>query len=291
MSRHLVALLVFLGTLPALAQPPRAEVISLARKIKVMDAYLYTASYVQEVRSQASMNGVKLNTTTEKITVAIAADMEVTAITDDGQEKEKLITIRSLTMEREGTFQDILHTGAKLRVRFSDSGNVFFMDKRPVNDSISAVLASVVISAGGERTARIIGTTKPVRPGDTWPVNAKAIAGTFDDTEVQLPRKGLKGTVRYERIDSTPGQKPAAVFSSRITASGIRFANQGIFKPKKASATITVSYAVPLDERYPPTESASEIVVDSKGIIQDAGGPAVDLDMQTKRSLRAKFQR
>ncbi|RPI68639.1 MAG: hypothetical protein EHM43_04320, partial [Ignavibacteriae bacterium] len=119
--------------------------LPLGREIKPADVYFLraTSTRIVEVVSNADPKKpmfLQLDTTT----VNVIAKCEVAAVTEDGQEARKIVTIRHAELVKGGETKDILNTGTALNVEFSDSGAVFLMNGRPIDPGVAGLLSTVI---------------------------------------------------------------------------------------------------------------------------------------------------
>jgi len=231
--------------------------LKLGRSIKIQDSYLLRGSAQRSTRLIVPRtNGTKQIIPQASSMIQLQANCKVVAVTVDGQEAMKTVTIRSANMVRESENSDLLPTGFDFTATFSDEGPKFEHDGKPLADSIVQELALVVRGEGGSKIGLIMNPSKPVAVGDTWPMNKAAFIKSLDaDTRRNI--KKVKGTVTFERIDTIRGT-PAAVIVLEATATNVIPINKHV---KVVSSTFQsrIEVTVPLDERYPElhTHSAS----------------------------------
>lgn len=292
MNRFLAILILLtsVGYTHGQSLPPQR--IDVGRKIKPMDTYLFRTQFSEEFKTY--MRDAAKNITQEVHTTVITmqADVEVQAVRDNGEEHTKLVTIRTFRVKRDSApAVDYLYTGAIVRAEFTERGPVFTIDKRPVADSVAMMLAQVLHAEGGTKTGAILNPKKPVRAGDSWPMNTRALLETIDENQIAIDRKKIKtATATLKRADSVGG-KPMYTVSADLVAEGVKPAGFEDLRLLNAKLMMHVSVTVPEDERYPPYESLSVLALDIPAKSLPKNGPPMDYQIRITRQQESRFER
>lgn len=245
----LFALSPFLPSTLAPSLHSQSHDLPLGRALKPSDVYFLRASATRiiEVLSTADPKKpvlVQADTTV----VNINAKCEVAAVTVDGQEAKKIVTIRHVELKKGGTTKDILNTGAALTITYSDSGTVMMLGTTPVDPAVADLLSLVLQAEGGKRTGEIMDAKRKVKVGDTWSIDTTALLRSMD-IAVMPPGASVTGVVKFDKIDS---KKNLGTAIMKATMTNV-FPTLNDMKPNTSQVDATVSVTVPLDVRYPTT--------------------------------------
>lgn len=261
----------------ACAQNPKHE-LQLGRAIKAFDKYQVRGSAQRSSRvSMARPNGTMQIIPQGSSMVQVQANCVVDAVTVDGQEAKKSVVIRSAKLVKDAASEDLLPPDTKVNISYSDAGTVITSNGEPLADSISQELALVLRSEGGAKTGLIMNPAKPVSVGDTWKMNNAAFVKSLDaDTKKNI--KNVKGTVKFERIDTIRGT-PAAIIVLEASATNVIPSNQQ-FRVSKSTFRSRIEVTVPLDVRYPEMHTHSESVWGATILPPDKNGSPVLMEFE-----------
>ena len=232
--------------------------LTLGREIKPFDEYLLDATSVRI--SIVTMGKGKSGRILQNDTVrsALSGICAVAAVTEDGQEALKTITIRNAQTRYQGSVADIVQTGAKVKAQFSDVGNVYSIGDDTLSAEVTADLSGLIRSEGGQKSGRIMDPNKPVSPGDTWTIDTAAFAATLGPPPATQKRI-VKGSVTFTRID-TVNSVPIAVVTMDASAHNA-FAEIEGMQAMNSTVVAHIELYVPLDQRYPPVRVKSTTIL------------------------------
>ncbi len=250
----LAGLLGFLAPHVTDAMSEQTYELSLGREIKPFDEYLLSAISTRiSIVSMPGPNGaVELQNDT--VHAILSGNCAVQAVTEDGQEARKTVTIRNAQVRFQGKPEDIIPTGSVVQCDFSDAGYVYTVRGDTVPPQVSADLVGLIRSEGGRKSGRIMDPRKPVKIGDTWPINVSAFDSTLGDPPARGERV-IHGTVTFQRIDTVAG-KPTAVVLMEATVDNAFSDIEGT-PANKATIEARLQMFVPLDSRYPASRVAT----------------------------------
>lgn len=276
------------GTLNA--TEPRT--ITVGRKIKPMDTYLFRTQFSEEYKTYSRDAAKNVSQNVHTTVISMQAETQVQAVRDNGEEHTKLLTIRLFRVKRDSApAVDYLYTGAIVRAEFTDKGPVFTIDKRPVADSVAMMLAQVVHAEGGTKTGAILDPSKPVRIGDTWQINTKAFLETIDENQLAIdPKKIKKASATLKAADSVGGRGMYMV-SGDVVAEGVKPGGFDDLRVLNAKLMMHVSVTVPDDERYPPYESLAVLALDIPAKSLPKNGPPMEYQIRITRQQESRFER
>lgn len=244
----------------ALAQPRVA--LSLGRMIKVSDKYLVTTSASYRMRLAFDTKDQVPTDSTYADSIRLHALVDVTSVTESGEEHAKTLTIRYFHRYVNNITIDLLPTGAVIQASFDGPIPTYTVNGAKPAPDIDELLRLAVRSEGGTKTGAILDPPKPVRVGESWSINKRAFAREMASGATKNQSKGIAGKVRFAGVD-TLNNKPCATV--------IAVVRQKVGAGTQQSPTQTNAYdmvlSVPLDTRYPTTTSSvrSRVRVDSRG--------------------------
>lgn len=266
--------------------------VSVGRPLKPMDTYLYRTQFSEEYKVYTRNEKKDVTQETNTIVVTLVADAEVQAVTQSGEEQAKFLTIRLFRFKRDSLpHVDYLHTGARVKIEFAESGvPSFTIDKKPVADSVAMVLAQIVHAEGGAKTGRILNPAKPVRYGNTWQMNVRELLATIDQSEIKIHAKRVKSSVKLERADSVKGKGMYTVVGD-VSADKVMPGGFDALRVLNAKLMLRVSVTVPEDERYPAYETSSVLALDVPAKSKPDQGPPMDYQIRITRQQESRFER
>ncbi len=276
------------GTLDA--SEPRT--ITVGRKIKPMDTYLFRTQFSEEYKAYSRDAAKNVSQNVHTTVISMQAETQVQAVRDNGEEHTKLLTIRLFRVKRDSApAVDYLYTGAIVRAEFTDKGPVFTIDKRPVADSVAMMLAQVVHAEGGTKTGAILDPSKPVRIGDTWQINTKAFLETIDENQLAIDRKKIKKASATLKAADSVGGRGMYMVSGDVVAEGVKPGGFDDLRVLNAKLMMHVSVTVPDDERYPPYESLAVLALDIPAKSLPKNGPPMEYQIRITRQQESRFER
>ncbi len=261
-SFAIVAFLVCACLCAAQSDSTTRITLSFGRKIKVSDRYLLTTSASYRMRLAYDVKGRPSIDSTYADSVRLQALVDVTSVTETGEEYAKTLTVRYFHRFVNNARIDVLPTGAVIGATFDGPSPTFLVNGTKPTTEIEELLRLAVRSEGGTTTGAILNPSKPVRIGDSWTVNLRAFAAAMSDSPKSMPIKGLTGKVRFVSVDVVKGKPSATVIAAVRQKSRVS---------NKQSPTHTNAYditvTVPIDARYPASASKvrSRVRVDSRG--------------------------
>ena len=231
--------------------------ITLSRPIKVTDTYLLKGFSKQVTRiTTTSAKGVRDSPTEGIQQIRVDATCRVEGVTEDGQEAIKDIIIRNAEAVTMGVPSTLLPTGTRLTAAFSNQGTVFTTkNDSTLSDELTEMLSTVIRGEGGSHTGTMMNPPQAVAVGDSWQPNMDALRGVLSQSFNNTP-DSLTATVQFVSVDST-ASRPEAVISMTALARNILLEFDGM-RPKSSSFTMTVTVHVPLDGRYPITQTLTQ---------------------------------
>lgn len=204
----------------------------------------------------------------------LAGLCSVAAVTEDGQEAIKRVTIRNAQVRYKGIPQEIIPTGAVVEAHFSDAGLVYVSKGDTLSADVTADLSGLIRSEGGRKSGTIMDPQKPVSPGDVWMIDTAAFAATLGPPPSNAKRT-VEGRVRFERID-TVGGIPVAVVIMDAHAENA-FGEIDGARVDHTNVTAHVMLVVPLDKRLPAVKTASTTTISANA---GEGGQIVHFDFE-----------
>jgi hypothetical protein len=228
--------------------------LTLGREIKPFDQYMIEAlsTRISKVNLHTPKGPMVLQNDT--VRSVLSGNCNVEAVTEDGQEAVKNVSIRNAQSRNAGKSIDILPTGTLVHAAFSNDGNVYTVKGDTVKPEVAADLIGLIRSEGGLKSGEIMNPRKPVNVGESWPIDTAAFARTLGDPPANRRRK-ISGTVKFERID-TVGGIPVAVVNMNARADNAIGEIDG--SPTSASTiTANIELTVPLDKRFPAVQVAT----------------------------------
>lgn len=277
-------LLILLFALSPFTLSAQSHDLPLGRELKPSDVYFLrgSATRIIEVLSTADPKKpvlVQADTTV----VNINAKCEVAAVTEDGQEAKKIVTIRHAELKKGGETKDILNTGAALTITYSDSGTVMMLGTTPVDPAVADLLSIVIQSEGGKRTGEIMDAKRKVKVGETWSIDTTALLRSMD-IPVLPPGASVSGTVKFDKIE-TKDKVKVGTATMKATMTNV-FPTLNDMKPNTSQVDATVSVTVPMDVRYPATQ-----VRTSTTLVADFGSGANATVVRLRSTDDRSFER
>ncbi|MCO6466168.1 MAG: hypothetical protein J5I53_06100 [Bradyrhizobiaceae bacterium] len=239
---------------------PKADTLTLGREIKPFDEYILTASSVRISRVSMKTGKAASYLQDDTVRTQVSGLCSVVAVTEDGQEAVKKVTIRNAQSRYKDTLTDVLPTGTEVEARFSDAGPVYIVGTDTLEPDVVADLSGVIRSEGGLKSGTIMDPHKPVAPGDVWSIDTAAFAATLGPPPSNLKRT-VTGTVRYDKIDTVDGTPVAIVVMEAKAANA--FAEIDGVTARNATVTAHIELAVPLDKRFPAVGSATTTTMEA----------------------------
>lgn len=290
MTRLFLALSVVIATVGSLhAQQPIS--LMLGRKIKEFDRYKYTTKQSDQQQMLTKLPSGKVLDSSSTRIVDMVAIVDVRTVTVDGEEREKVLEIRQFDVTTDGISHQYLPKGTKVNCVFSDSGSVFSIAGKPPADSVAAILNEVIHREGGEKTGRILGTTKPVKTGDKWSMNIPALLNTIDKRMVRIEKKNVKGSVELLAIDTTEDRGVLAIVSGTAKATRVRPAGLDDLQLGDVHMSMAFTLTVPIDNRLPPAGSSSVVAMDIPARMKTPDGSTIQLQIRSIRKQESRFDR
>lgn len=264
--------------------------LQLGRHIKPSDKYLWTTSIetIEQIRMRAA-SGPGTDSTMH-LRINISAMVEVASITAEGEEHEKLLTIRNCTIEHNGRRVDLVPTGSLIRAIFTEKGTQLTLNNKRMPDSVYQYLGSAIRAEGGDKTKRILDAGKAVALRQTWPMNTKALLSLIDKSVVIVNPKSFKGIVTFEALDTVRGE-PVATVIGTATANKLTFPALKGAPIQHSMFDITASVRVPLDRRYPEIGNASGVTMGFDTKITGPDGTPITYSWSVRRTQTSTFER
>lgn len=288
----LIAVLGCVTTTLHAAVADSAAPLNVGRNIKPMDEYLFKTQFYEEQRTYTRDTQGTVKDTATTLSIILQAETEVAAVTDDGEEREKNLKIRVFLVTKNGQSPiDYLHTGAIVKCVFTEQGPQFTKDKRPLPDSIAYALAQVVRGEGGSKTGRILNSVRPVKPGDSWPINVKEFMNIVADESMTFDKKHISGKVNFESILPFMDRFPAATVRADITAKKVRIQGYPGFTLGPATIAMQMGVTVPVDGRLPACEVSTVTAIDIPAKPSDPKAPKLDYRFRISRQQDSRFER
>jgi len=253
----------------------------VGRKMKVGDKYLLTTLASYRMRLALDMKDHKPTDSTYADSVHLQALVEVTSVTEAGEEHAKTLTIRYFHRYINNVTIDLLPNGAVVKASFDTPASTYTVNGEKPSAQVDELLRLAVRSEGGTQTGDILNPPKPVRVGDNWVINKKAFALGMATGATKNQAKGITGKVRYAGIDT---------LNNRPCATVIAVIRQKLGAGTQQSPAQTNAYdmtvSVPLDVRYP----ASATTVRSR-VRVDSRGKGLKMTQQTDVTIESTFDR
>ncbi|CAN5472081.1 hypothetical protein BH10BAC6_BH10BAC6_11500 [soil metagenome] len=264
--------------------------LNVGRRIKPTDNYVWVTSVdtreqhlvrFQEGPPSDSIMHLRLN---------ISAMVEVVSVTADGEEHEKLLTIRNCSVKHNDRVIDLLPTGSVIRAIFTAKGTQLILNNRPMPDSVVRYIGASIHAEGGDKTKRILDPGSPKKLQQTWDMNTKSLLSLVDRSVVIIDPKSFTGIVTFHRLDTVEGRPNAFVIGS-ARADKLKFPAMKGVKLDHSILDMIVSVNVPLDKRYPETGNSSYVMMGFDGKVPGPNGKSAIYAWNFARTQVSTFER
>jgi hypothetical protein len=227
--------------------------VSLIRPDKIGDEYAnsvtarVTRTYVKVLNGEEQDESKD----TKSFTAACKGTVKVLAVDDKGKFATRIrYQVDSLTKNGESMYPE----GTVIIAKLLGSEVVFEIDgSQP--DAVHAAALAVLLGLGRPNGVTnedpSNGTDKPLKIGDTWPVNAtKTTKQLGGENSLEITADELKGESKLVDVKDVDGQK-AMVIKSNITADGFKkeLPDGGWISDGKITSEI--NEVLPVDEKLP----------------------------------------
>jgi hypothetical protein len=195
-------------------------------------------------------------------TIRYVVATEILAVSAQGNTQRAALTVRRLTKESGAVTVELAKPGAVVEGRLAGHERVFELQgARLAPDLQQALAAAVALRADDEpNDDDLFGAPRPVRVGESWPVNAALFARTGALSAAFDP-KDVSGTVTLAAVKAVGG-----VFCLEVRWK--LDARHGAFKPGSlpgglsgvmTSTSVSGSTVLPVDARLPPVSRETAI--------------------------------
>lgn len=234
--------------------------LNVGRRILPGDKYLWTTTVDTREQHLVRIQTGPPSDSIMHLRLNISAMVEVASVTAEGEEHEKLLTIRNCSVKHNDRLIDLVPTGSLIRATFTEKGTQLMLNGKPMPDSISRYIGASIRAEGGDKTKRILDPGSPKKLQDRWTMNTKSLLSLVDRSVVIIDPKSLKGTVTFHRLDTVEGRPNAFVIGS-ARAEKLKFPAMKGVKLDHAVLDMIVSVNMPLDKRYPETGNSSYVMM------------------------------
>jgi len=283
-----LTLVLVVSATSAQDSPETLWTIKTGRALKAHDEYIVHTTYTDLRRVVLRDEGGVMMDSAVTFKISFDALVNVASTTEDGQEKEKYLSVRNCMIEQHGKQTDLLPTGTKIRAWFSDSGSVYTIEGKPAPDSLQALLSMFIRSEGGTKTSDIL--DPPVKKnrrkvGDSWPVNTKALLENLGVPKSLKPK--ASGKVKFLAVDSLYNRRGLVVQGvAKVTNRVPAFEN---FEQGSMTTEADITLVVPSDSRYPTLRAISDIRQTTEAVAKQ--GASLTLWSETRVTIDSGFER
>jgi len=273
-----------------ISAPDSTYELNVGRRIKPSDKYLWNTTvdtreqYLLRIQTGPPSDSVM------HIRLSISAMVEVASVTAEGEEHEKLLTIRNCSIDHNGRIIDLVPTGTIIRAIFTEKGTQLIMNSKPMPDSISRYIGASIRAEGGDKTKRILDPGSPKKLQESWKMNTKSLLSLVDRSIVIIDPKSIHGNVTFHRIDTVEGRPNAYVIGS-ARADKLKFPAVKGLKLDHSVLDMTVSVNIPLDKRYPETGNSSYVMMGFDAKVPGPDGKPAIYSWNFARTQVSTFER
>jgi hypothetical protein len=185
-------LVLVLPAAPATAA--ETYLLHLDRNAPIAHRDRVTGTLRSQTQVNLQLNGQDINQNLDE-TFRFAVTTEVLATGAKGNTERAAIDVQELTREADGTTTPALASGTHVIGRIDKTEKIFEADGKRLPKALERVLAMIApLRKDSDSDDVDFGTTERRAVGDTWPVNAEAMAK--HSTEFRFAPRNLTGSVR-----------------------------------------------------------------------------------------------
>jgi hypothetical protein len=195
--------------------------IKLARPDKVGDEFITTVTTKSDQSTDATINGQAQPVKNDAFTAKLHGVLKVLAVSEKGGGATK-VTCKVDTLTKDGA--EFYPAGTVITAERTGEKSVFTIDGDKVDDDKATVLDAVISLESPDRASNDdeqLGTDKPQKVGDTWPIDSGKVAKEISDSGLPITGDEIKGQsklVEVKKINDTE----VMVIETIITGDGLK---------------------------------------------------------------------
>jgi|GEM_PF-2257234 len=264
--------------------------LNVGRRIKPSDKYLWVTSVDTREQHLVRIQTGPPSDSVMHLRLNISAMVEVVSVTAEGEEHEKLLTIRNCSVKHNDRVIDLVPTGSIIRAIFTEKGTKLLLNNRPMPDSVSRYIGASIHAEGGDKTKRILDPGSPKKLQQTWDMKTKSLLSLVDRSVVIISPESFTGMVTFHRLDTVEGRPNAFVIGS-ARADKVKFPAMKGVKLDHSILDMIVSVNVPLDKRYPETANSSYVMMGFDAKVPGPDGKTAIYAWNFARTQVSTFER
>jgi hypothetical protein len=184
----------------------------------------------------------------------LTGKLEVTRVDERAYQTAVVLTIKKFTgpdgrdLVASGKSIEVITTGGDLKCTLRGGGSI-------AGDAVDAIKDMFWAgNTGGEKADTLYGSPSPLSVGETWPVNAAAVAADMKQPSMQVQAKDVSGLTTLQglgQMNGTPLMLLENATTAQLHIDGVPFG----FKVDRAEMKTSMKSLLPLDLTRPPLES------------------------------------
>lgn len=189
--------------------------IKFDRPFHAGDTVMVSTSVTMKQSQKAEIGG-QVSEQKNDFKATIEGTETIDAVTEKAGDPMKL-TIKVTKCTKDGV--ELIPAGSTLTAENVDGKTQFKVDGAEPAEDVKPVLSELVDTSKPDSPSgdEVMGTDKPQKVGDTWPVKTDMIAKEISDGPIQLTGDQLKGESKLTAVSVVDG-KPTQTIKTTITA-------------------------------------------------------------------------
>lgn len=262
------------------------HIVRLSSRAFVGERYVVTCrqTVVQEMRW--TVDGKERPTGESRIT-SLSANAEVLVIGKDGGETKTRFVVDSLVQMVDGKSEKLLPLGTVVLAERRGLQTAFEVDGKAAEEVLARTLATLIFLDDPEQAIdeAIFGTTERKSVGDSWPINADALAADLTNRlRAPTEAKDITGMVTLESE-----QDGRLLFASQMQATNVRFTLAPWMTVSDGTLKFTSRGTFPVDLTKRPLRKSSVMSMSVTGTGEQDGKQTV-LHMTYRQAAEYTFR-
>jgi hypothetical protein len=194
---------------PAHSADTKAYKIKLDRPIKVGQTFRIKASGYEAKSAAARVGNKSKELPGETTSFSLVADYVIMEISDTGDATKIRIVIDTLNEQGTGVDKALLPRGVVVIGEVKNGKETYELTKGKLSKAAHNAIEKTfsLDTDDGPSDDKIFDTQKPRKVGDSWPINKKQAALSFNKMKLKADIKNLTGTTKFVQIRDIEGQK------------------------------------------------------------------------------------
>lgn len=259
--------------------------IRVHRPVKVGQTYHESSVGSQKQKMAVTVNGQVVQQSTDEFTIEFESDVTVVEVGKNGEASKESHSVSKCETVREGNREVLLAPGSILTVSAQESGMKFEAQGGPVAPNVAQALEVVIsIQKDAETDDQLYGTQERKKVGDSWPVNAEAVASNLRRTKAEAKKDNVGGSATLAGLVKV-GAIQCLEVRGAITLKNVGVPMGPPFKTKTQSAEMTFDIKVPVDLALGRPEESSKMHMDLEATGKpNPAGPEAILNLTIDKS-------